>query len=63
MLVDFSKGNAMGMDEDRLCQFCIMYSFGMIVSENTVVGHLAFGGQNEAMKEYHATHRELFRCP
>ena len=52
-----------GLDERQLCQFCALNSFGMIVSENAVVGHLSFRQQNAAMKEYYLTHREKFRCP
>ena len=54
------EGSGMGLDEDQINQFCIMYSFAMIVSENTVVGHLSFGQQNEVMKEYHASNRNMF---
>ena len=57
------EGSGMGLDEDKINQFCIMYSFGMIVSENKVAGHLAFGGQTESMKEYYGTHRSVFCCP
>ena len=57
------EGSGMGLDEDQINQFCIMQSFAMIVSENTVVGHLSFGQQNEAMKKYHENHREIFQCP
>ncbi len=32
----------------------------MIVSEKTMVGHLSFGQQNEGMRKYHASHREMF---
>ena len=52
-----------GAEEIQICNFCMMNSLGIIVSENTVVGHLSFHQQNEAMKEYYLTHREKFRCP
>ena len=52
-----------GLDEEQLCQFCALYSLGMVVSENAVVGHLSFADQNAAMKEYFLAHREKFRCP
>ena len=54
------EGSGMGMDEDQINQFCIMYSFAMIVSENTVVGHFSFGQQNDAMREYYASHKDKF---
>lgn len=50
----------MGLDETGLCSYCIVNSKAIIVSENTAVGHLSFGQQNEAMKAYHEEHRELF---
>lgn len=52
-----------GTDEKQICQFCALHSAAMVVSENAVVGHLSFGKQNAAMKEYYLTHREKFRCP
>ena len=52
-----------GLDEEQLCQFCVLHSLGMIVSENAVVGHLSFANTNTAMKEYYLAHREKFRCP
>lgn len=56
-------GAGIGVDEAQICNFCVAQSLGMIISENTVVGHLSFGQQNDAMKEYYLTHREKFRCP
>ena len=53
----------LGVDEDQICTFCMAYSFGIIVSENAVVGHLSFGKQNAAMKEYYLAHKDKFRCP
>ncbi|MBQ9364498.1 MAG: hypothetical protein IJT82_01875 [Schwartzia sp.] len=55
------EGSGMGQDEVQINQFCITYSFAMIISENTVAGHFSFGGQNEAMKEYYENHRKAFR--
>ena len=58
-----ADGSGIGVDEVQICNFCVEKSLGMIISENTVVGHLSFGKQNAAMKEYYLTHREKFRCP
>ena len=57
------NGNGMGLDEEQICGFCVANSLAMVVAENSVVGHLSFGQQNAAMKEYYLTHREVFRCP
>ncbi|MBR5914122.1 MAG: hypothetical protein IKZ58_07165 [Selenomonadaceae bacterium] len=56
-------GSGGGIDEMQICDFCVKQSLAMIISENTVVGHLSFHPQNEDMKEYFLTHREKFRCP
>ena len=53
----------LGADESQICRFCVLNSLGMIISENTLVGHLSFGQQNAVMKEYYLSHREIFRCP
>ena len=58
-----AKGIGGGGDEVQICNFCVTQSLGMIISENVVVGHLSFGQQNDAMKEYYLTHKEKFRCP
>lgn len=52
-----------GIDEVQICQFCVNHFLSMIISENTVVGHLSFHPQHDNMKEYYLTHREKFRCP
>ena len=57
------KGAGLGDDEAQICQFCAAMSFAMVIAENAVVGHLSFGQQNAAMKEYYLAHREKFRCP
>lgn len=54
------KGAGMGIDESEFCAYCIKESQAIIVSENTVVGHLSFGKQNSAMKEYYEQHTERF---
>jgi len=53
----------MGLDEEQICSYCIVHSKVIVVAENTVVGHLAFGRQNEAMKEYYYQNTERFRIP
>ncbi len=52
-----------GVDELQICRFCVSNSLAMVVAENALVGHLSFGQQNAAMKEYYLNHREIFRCP
>ena len=50
-------------DEFQICRICAENAIAMVVAENSVVGHLSFCDQTEAMKEYYLTHREIFRCP
>jgi hypothetical protein len=54
------KGNNMGRDETQLCSLAMHTSNAVIVCENTVVGHLSFGKQNSAMKNYFLAHPERF---
>ena len=53
----------MRADEESLCQFCMMQGRAMIIAENAVVGHLAYGGQNKEMEQYYCEHRERFLLP
>jgi hypothetical protein len=55
------KNNGMGTDEVALCSLAMTISRAVIVSENTAVGHLSFGKQNEVMKEYFLAHPEKFQ--
>jgi hypothetical protein len=54
------KGNNMGRDEVQLCSLAAQKSLAIIVCENTVVGHLSFGKQNSAMKDYFLSYPERF---
>ncbi|MBQ7227751.1 MAG: hypothetical protein IJX05_05070 [Clostridia bacterium] len=55
------KGNAMGLDEEYLCQYCMINSRPIMVSENIVVGHLSFGLQNNYMRDYYLKNEDKFR--
>ena len=52
--------NSLGVDEADLCNYCCSMSRPLMVSENIVVGHLSFGPQNQAMREYYNSRPELF---
>ena len=54
------KGNAMGADEVQLCEYCMIQSRPIVITNNTVVGHLSFGKQNEDMKNYYLSHTSIF---
>lgn len=53
------EGN-MATDEKYLCRSCCTLSRPLMVSENVVVGHLAFGPQNAAMKEFYLSNTDIF---
>ncbi len=54
-------GNNMGQDEVQICEYCMIQSKAIIVSENTLAGHFSYGPQTNAMKEYYNSHREVFK--
>lgn len=54
------KYRNMGVDEEWICQFCMMQGRAMVIAENTVVGHLSYGDQNVEMEQYYYEHREQF---
>lgn len=53
-------GSSMGEDEKQLCTYAMRRERPIVVSENTLVGHLAFGPQSEIMMKYFHEHRERF---
>lgn len=55
------RGSCMGLDEEQVCAFCMNSSRAIIVSNNSVVGHLSFGTQNEEMKQYFIDNTEKFK--
>lgn len=52
--------NGLGADEIKLCRACMEFSRPVMVSKNIVVGHLAFGPQNETMRQYYMKHPDVF---
>lgn len=55
-----SKIRNLGVDEQYLCRFCCEASRPLMVSENVLVGHLAFQKQNAVMKDFFLAHQKLF---
>jgi hypothetical protein len=60
IVVDDKEWTGMGADEAQLCSLAMEKSLAIIVNENTVVGHLSFGKQNETMKDFFLSHPERF---
>lgn len=50
----------MAVDEVQICEFCLTNSKAIVVAENTCAGHLSFGPQNNAMKEYYNQNPDKF---
>lgn len=61
-LFKVKNGPCMGLDEEQICCFCMSNSRAIIVSNNSVVGHLSFGTQNEEMKKYFLENQDKFKC-
>ena len=59
-MFDVPSGLGMGNDEEKLCKYCICNSKAIIVSKNTIVGHLAFKMLNEKMKDYFNKNKNIF---
>ncbi len=56
--VDITIG--MGVDEEQICAYCINRHLGMIIAENTCVGHFSFSKQTEEMNEYFNNNKNIF---
>lgn len=54
------NGSCMGLDESFLCNRAMIDSKVIVVSQRQAVGHLSFGKQNDAMREYFFAHKERF---
>ena len=54
------NGPCMGVDEEQFCTYCMSQSKAIIVSQNTIVGHLSFGKQNKTMENYFYSHKDYF---
>lgn len=54
-------GSGMGKEEEQFCKFCVMNCKAMVIAENSVVGHFAYGKQRSKMNEYYAKNRHLFK--
>ena len=54
------NGAGMGLDEEQVCEYAINHSEAIIVSLNSVVGHLSFRNQNDEMKKYFLQNTYIF---
>lgn len=55
------EGNNLGFDEYQMCTFGLDHGKAMIISENCLVGHLAYGPQTAAMLEFYKINSERFK--
>ena len=58
--VDRKAKYMMGKDEIKMCEYCMLNSRPIMVSDNIVVGHFSFGTQTQGMIEYYNEHPERF---
>lgn len=56
--VDITKG--MAVDETQICEYCMSKSKAIVIAENTCVGHLSFGLQNNDMEEFFKENQDRF---
>lgn len=54
------RGVGLGTDERQVSQYCAVESRPLMISGNTVVGHLGFGAQNDDMMVFYKEHPEVF---
>lgn len=47
-------------EEMCLCEYCVNWSYTIIVATNVFVGHFGFGKQKQTMKEYYKDNSEMF---
>ena len=59
-MFNIPEGSGLGSDEVQICEFCMSHSQPIVVSKNSIVGHLSFGPQNEEMKKYFLKNKKLF---
>jgi hypothetical protein len=57
---DVDKTSGIGRDEFQICSLAMSFSRAIIVSENTVAGHLSFGLQNDEMMKYFLSNPDKF---
>lgn len=54
------RTTSMGDDEVELCSIAMKESKAIIVSENTIAGHLSFGPQNKEMEVFYNNNKDKF---
>jgi hypothetical protein len=54
------KGSGMGADELHINKYCFCKSRPILISLNSVVGHLSFTQQNQEMSKFYEQNTELF---
>ncbi len=60
-MFEVKRGVGLGSDEIQICNYCMENSQAIIVSKNTVVGHLSFKNQNSTMKQYFEDNKQVFK--
>ena len=55
------RGANMGRDEAQMCEYCMIESRAIVISENTIAGHFSYGPQTKTMEEFYTKNREIFK--
>ncbi len=53
-------GNGLASDEIQICEYCNSHSQSIVVSENSIVGHFAYGPQTGNMFSYFDENQDIF---
>ncbi|KRK86066.1 hypothetical protein FC99_GL001813 [Levilactobacillus koreensis JCM 16448] len=56
------RGNGLGLDEEQIDTFCMLKSRPMMVSKNSIAGHLGFGKQNQEMYNFYRNNKNIFEA-
>lgn len=60
-MFEVHDNNNLGVDEYQLCVYCMDCARAIVVAENTVVGHLSYGPQNEEMLCFYQKYTDRFK--
>ena len=53
------SGTGLGIDEEQICNYCMMHAKAMVVAEDAVVGHFSYGPQTASMLDYMKSNAEF----
>jgi len=54
------EGNNLGVDETHICKYCMIAGRAMVIAENALAGHLAYGPQTNEMLKFYESNKDIF---